>query len=128
MKYIAAATLLALAASNAALAKLPPPSEAEQQKAAEAAARLAWNSKVDNYKLCKAQDRIAEDYRQRNVKSAAGSAAVSIPTCADPGPFSNTPVEQKPLEAAGAHSPAATAAAPPNTKVPDAAIKSGTKP
>ena len=39
------------------------------------------------------------------------------------------PVEApKPLEAAGAHSPPATAASPPNTKIPDAVINPGNKP
>ena len=39
------------------------------------------------------------------------------------------PVEApKPLEAAGAHSPPATAVSPPNTKIPDAVINPGNKP
>jgi hypothetical protein len=33
----------------------------------------------------------------------------------------------KPLEAAGAHSPPATAASPPNTKIPDAVINPANK-
>ena len=42
------------------------------------------------------------------------------PACADPGPFTYTPPEAKPLEASGAHSPAGTATSPPSTKQPDA--------
>ena len=66
------------------------------------------------------------------MPAAAGSAA-SAPTgtpvafappapCIDPGPFAYTPPEQKPLETAGAHSPAATAASPPSVKAPSAAM------
>ena len=37
------------------------------------------------------------------------------------------PAATRPLEAAGAHSPPATAASPPNTKIPDAVINPGNK-
>lgn len=50
--------------------------------------------------------------------STAGAAAAQ--GCAEPGPFAYTPTEQKPLEAAGAHSPTTTAASPPSTRAPEA--------
>ncbi|MBT2335553.1 hypothetical protein J7E49_16730 [Variovorax paradoxus] len=116
------ALVLALAAP-AAWAKLPPPATPEAKaKAAEAAAKTAWSGKVDAYKLCQAQDRVAAKYRAS--ASAAGkpvAAAPATPPCADPGPFVFTPpAEAKPLEASGAHSPATTAASPPSTTQPAA--------
>jgi hypothetical protein len=111
-----------------AVAKLPALSEEAQQKAAEAAARAAWNDKIDNYKLCKAQDRIAANYRQRTGKPASASSMAAIPSCADPGAFTYTPSDQKPLESAEAHSPPGTAASPPNTTSPAAATRTTAKP
>ena len=102
----------------AAAAKLPAPGPEAQAKAAETAAKAAWSGKVDAYKLCQAQDRVVAHYR-RTAPNAA--PAVPAPACLDPGPFSYTPPEAKPLEAAGAHSPAGTATSPPNTAVPAAA-------
>lgn len=103
----------AATASGAALAKLPPPSPEAAAKAAEAAARTAWAGKVDSYKLCLAQDRVAAHYR-KTAPTAKPAAAGGAP-CADPGPFAYTPPEAKPLESAGAHSPPGTASSPPNT-------------
>lgn len=148
-----------LAACGFAWAKLPPPApldDAAKLKAAETAARTAWQGKVDNYLLCKAQDRVAAAYRKSAGKPAMVTAAATppgaapakpaavaapaaaaaapaapigtpvatgpapIPPCGDPGPFAFTPPEQKPLEAAGAHSPPGTASSPPNTRAPAA--------
>lgn len=53
--------------------------------------------------------------------TATAGNAPSTP-CADPGPFAYTPPEQKPLEAAGAHSPTGTAVSPPSTNTPAAAM------
>ena len=123
MKKIVIACGLALAGSSA-FAKLPaPPATPEAKaKAAEAAARTAWSGKVEAYQLCQAQDRVAAKYRES--AAAAGkqlAAAPAAPACADPGPFAYTPPEQKPIEAAGAHSPAGNASSPPNTNQPAAA-------
>lgn len=52
--------------------------------------------------------------------AASTAGAAPAQNCADPGPFAYTPPEQKPLEAAGAHSPAGTASSPPNTRAPEA--------
>ena len=44
----------------------------------EAAAKTAWSGKVDNYKLCLAQDRVAAHYRKTTpaAKPAAAPSAV----------------------------------------------------
>ncbi|MCZ8095384.1 MAG: hypothetical protein O9331_18070 [Acidovorax sp.] len=102
---------------SVASAKLPAPSPEAAEKAAEAAAKAAWAGKVDNYKLCQSQDRVAAHYRKSN-KDAKPAAAV--PACAEPGPFAYTPPAAKPQEAAGAHSPPGTASSPPSTNTPAA--------
>lgn len=123
MKKIVIACSLALAGSTA-LAKLPAPAATPEAKAkaAEAAARTAWSSKVEAYQLCQSQDRVAARYRES--AAAAGKQlppAPSTPSCTDPGAFAFVPPEApKPIEAAGAHSPPATAAAPPNSTQPAA--------
>ena len=122
-------SLLATSISSVVLAKLPAPSDEAKAKAAEIAAKTAWSGKVDIYLLCKSQDKVAASY----YKTAMGTGkdikpAVPTPPCADPGAFAYVPVEAaKPLEAAGAHSPPATAASPPNPQVPDAVINPGNK-
>ncbi|WP_418316602.1 hypothetical protein [Piscinibacter sakaiensis] len=104
--------LLACAAltSQVALAKLPPLSEEAQAKAAEAAAKAAWSSKVAAYQLCVAQDRVASTYRAKRMMAGAEvKPPVETPPCTDPGPFAAAPN----LEKAGAHSaPGPTPAAP----------------
>ncbi|HQS32269.1 MAG: hypothetical protein B7X59_06925 [Polaromonas sp. 39-63-203] len=121
---------LLLTASSVALAKLPPLGDEAKAKAAEAAAKAAWAGKVDNYLLCKSQDKVAASYYK--TAAAAGKPtkpAATVPPCADPGAFAYTPAEAaKPIEAAGAHSPTATAASPPSTKQPDAAVNPAKKP
>lgn len=110
------ALALPLAASSV-FAKLPAPSPEAQAKAADTAARTAWNAKIDGYLLCKAQDQVAAKYRAS--AQAAGKpvpAAMATPPCVDPGPYAAAPpAETKPIEASGAHSPAPTAASPPST-------------
>ena len=123
-RILLSAALLAL--TGTAVAKLPPLSDEAKAKAAEAAAKSAWAGKVDGYKLCLAQDRVAAKYRQS--AAAAGQtpgAVVNTAACADPGPFVYQPPEAKPVEAAGAHSPAATAAAPPSGSQPQAEVTTG---
>ncbi len=116
----ACALALGLAGACAiALAKLPPPTPEAAAQAAETAARQAWAGKVDQYKLCLAQDRVAAHYRA--ARPDAPPSAVPPGACPDPGPFAYTPPENKPLEASGAHSPPGTAGSPPSTPVPDAA-------
>lgn len=116
---------LVMAAASMALAKIPAPvlTDEAKAKAAETAAKAAWTAKVDAYKLCKAQDKAAASYYM--TAKAAGKEtkpAGVVPPCVDPGPFAYVPPEAKPIEAAGAHSPAATATSPPSTKQPDAVV------
>ncbi len=124
---LAAGCLLA----TASLAKLPALSDDAKAKAAEAAAKTAWSAKVDGYLLCKAQDKVAAAY-YKLAKSGGKETkpAVATPPCADPGAFVYTPPpppDAKPLEAAGAHSPATTAASPPSGKAPDAVVNPAAK-
>lgn len=121
---------LLLGACALATAKLPPPSAEAKVRSDEAAAKAAWAGKVDAYQLCQSQDRVATRYFQS--AQAAGKEtkpAAATPPCTDPGTFVYTPTEApKPLEASGAHSPAATAATPPGSKVPDAVMNPDKKP
>lgn len=85
MKAIAV-FIAACAMSVSVLAKLPAPSEEAKAKAAEAAAKTAHAGKVDAYKLCKSQDKVAAQYR-KSGKTAKDAKPVATPPCADPGPF-----------------------------------------
>jgi len=130
MKKLLFASLL-MAASTVALAKIPAPvlTDEAKAKAAEAAAKTAWAGRVEAYQLCKAQDKVAASY-YKTAKAAGKETkpAAAVPPCADPGPFAYVPPEAKPIEAAGAHSPAATATSPPSTKQPDAVVNPAKKP
>lgn len=120
---------LLVAVSSVALAKLPAPSDEAKAKAAETAAKAAWAGKVGAYQLCKSQDKVAASY-YKTAKAAGKDVkpAAATPACADPGPFAYKPPEAKPIEAAGAHSPSATATSPPSTKQPDAVANPAKKP
>ncbi len=100
----------------AAQAKLPVPvmDDAAKAKAAEAKAKADHGNKVDSYKLCEVQDRLAVKYGKALQPMAASA-------CVNPGPFVYAVADQKPAEAAGAHSPPATAVSPPSTLTPAAA-------
>jgi hypothetical protein len=104
--------------TGVALAKLPPLSDEAKAKAAEAAAKTAHADKVGAYKLCQSMDRVAATYLADAKKAGKDIKPVATPPCTDPGPFAYTPPSQKPLEAAGAHSPPGKAVSPPNTNVP----------
>ena len=123
-------TSVLLAACSLAAAKLPAPTPEAKAKSDEAAAKAAWAGKVDAYKLCQAQDQVATRYM--TSAQAAGKEtkpATATPPCTDPGAFAYIPAEApKPLEASGAHSPAATATSPPSSKVPDAVMNPAQKP
>ncbi|HMA06951.1 MAG TPA: hypothetical protein VKP68_03775 [Ramlibacter sp.] len=139
MKQVLLSGVLAVAA-GLAWAKLPPPDDAAKAKAAEAAAKAAWQAKVDAYQLCKSQDKVVAQYKKTAGSSAAktpdktatpaampasaashaasGTPVTAAPPtpCSDPGPFAYNAPEQKPLETSGAHSPTGTAASPPSVK------------
>lgn len=122
-------SILALTVSSAVLAKLPALSDEAKAKAAETSAKTAWAGKVDSYQLCRSQDKVVAAYL-KSAKSAGKDVkpASATPACADPGAFVYTPPEAvKPIEAAGAHSPATTAASPPSTKQPDAVVNPARK-
>jgi hypothetical protein len=120
------AASVALVFAAAAQAKLPSLSPEAKAKADEARAKTAWSDKVAAFKLCQSMDRTAAYYYKTSGKDP--KTATTTAPCADPGPFVYTPPEAAPaLEAAGAHSPAKTAAAPPNDKT-TAAEKAGTAP
>ena len=128
MKKFLIATMVA-GFSVAAMAKLPPLSDEAKLKAAETAAKSAWSGKVDGYLLCKSLDKVAASY-YKTAKTAGKDTKppTATPPCADPGAFAYAPPEAaKPIEAAGAHSPAATAASPPSTKQPDAVVNPAKK-
>ena len=120
---ISIAGALLASAAGSALAKLPPPSDEAKAKAAETAAKAAHTDKINGYKLCLAQDRLAAQYMaaQKSTGKAA-SAPAATPACADPGAFVYTPPAPAapPLEAAGAHSPPKTATSPPSSLTPAA--------
>lgn len=118
----------ALAASVVGLAhaRLPAPSAEAQAAAALAAHKAAWSDKVASYQLCKAQDRVAALVLAQARSTGKPLQPSATPACGDPGQYEAAPV--KPIEAAGAHSPAATAISPPSTKQPDAVAKPATKP
>src|SRR5262245_6587262 len=118
MKRIACLIIVTL--SGVALAKLPPLSDEAKAKAAETTAKTAWSDKVGAYQLCKVQDKVAAAYLADAKKAGKDLKPVSTAACTDPGPFAYTPPDQKPLEAAGAHSPPGTAKSPPNTATPHA--------
>ncbi len=123
-------TSLLLAACSLAAAKLPSPTPEAKAKSDEAASKAAWAGKIDAYQLCQTQDRVAAGYYK--TAQAAGKEtkpATATPPCADPGAYTAAPAEAaKPLEASGAHSPAATAVSPPSSPVPDAVLNPAKKP
>lgn len=136
MKKIAPLLLLA-GLSGAAIAKLPALNDEAKAKAAEAAAKSAWAGKVDNFQLCKSQDQVAAKYYKFSAASGKPTKPASTtPPCADPGAFVYTAAAPaavaaapaKAVEAAGAHSPTATAAAPPSGKQTDAVVNPAKKP
>lgn len=127
------AALVAAVFAASALAKLPPPTEADKAKAAEAAAKTAWADKVGAYKTCLAQDRAVQNYRSNAKTTGAvlpATASAPTPGCVDPGPYAATPITppaNKPLEASGAHSPPGAAVSPPSQKANAAEIAGGVK-
>ena len=123
MKKLIAASFL-ITASALVMAKLPPPSDEAKAKATEAAAKAAWDGKVDAYLFCKSQDKVAAHYyKTAKTENKDTKPAKETPPCVEPGAFSYTPaMVAKPLEESGAHSPAPTATSPPGSKTPAAAI------
>jgi len=125
MKPVLASMLTLALGAPLAFAKLPPLSADAQIKADEAKAKTAWADKVGAYQLCRSMERVAESYF-KTAKAAGKETHPPVPTppCTDPGPFAaaGAASSPKPLEASGAHSPAATATTPPSSKATEADI------
>jgi len=84
--------LLAACVSCLALAKLPALNDEAKAKAAEAAAKTAWAGKMDNYLLCKSQDKAAVSYyKSAKTTGKDTKPATATPPCADPGAFVYVP-------------------------------------
>ena len=111
--------LLVGAIAGSASAKLPPPSDDAKAMAAEAAAKAAWSGQVGAYQLCQAMDRVAAKFGHN--PTSAGTQPADFAPCVDPGPYVAARADQKPLEAAGAHSPAASNETP--DKKPDKTLE-----
>ena len=122
--------LAAVAVAGSAWAKLPPLSDEAKAKAAETAARNAYNDKVAAFQLCKVMDKVAVKYHADAKKAGKDVKPAETAPCADPGAFAYTPPEQKPIETSGAHSPPGTAVSPPSSgsPAPPAAATQGKKP
>jgi len=105
--------LIALA-SGMALAKLPAPDPAVKAKADEAAAKAAWQAKVDTYQLCKTQDRIAARFGDKGHAAKAGGAASAavVKTAAAAPAASPAPAASSSASAASSSAAAASAAKP----------------
>ncbi len=113
MKRLIFVAVTALLAASS-FAKIPAPvlSDEAKAKAAEAAAKTAYNGKVDGYKLCLSMEKTSAHYFK--TAQAAGKApkpATATPPCADPGAFVFPP-PAAPATAATPAAPAPTAAAP----------------
>lgn len=98
--------VLASVLITSAWAKLPAPNDEAKAKAAEASAKTAHAGKVDNFLLCKSQDKVAA-HVQRTNKTKAGKP-VATAACADPGKFEYNP---NPATATAAPAAPSTAAA-----------------
>jgi hypothetical protein len=111
MKHVLVPVALAVLC-GAAVAKLPPPDDATKAKAAEAAAKAAWQGKVDGYLLCKAQDKVAAQYRKTSAKPSAAvtEAKPAAPVAAAAAPASAASGAQA---APPTGTPVAAGAAPP---------------
>jgi hypothetical protein len=107
-------TAVALAVSGAALAKLPAPTldEAAKAKAAEAAAKTAWQAKADSYQLCKAQDRVAANYKKTVASRPAASGVVAKPMPAAPTAVAAAPAAPSSASASQGGSTPVAAVAP----------------
>lgn len=121
-----AAMVPALLLPAPAQARLAPPTPEQKAAAEETAAKEAWNNKVAGFQLCKASERAADKYRaDMKAQGKAAPQPTATPPCTDPGPYVSPVLAAgpKPIEQAGAHSPPSPAGAPPNTSVPQAALK-----
>lgn len=105
--------MLGMALAGVAGAKLPPPSPEVQAKAEVTKQKTAWSDKVAGYQLCKAQDRVAAQYREKKGGQPMPAAAPAAPAAAAPAPVASpmtAPVAAATPAAAAASAPVAAAA------------------
>ena len=105
-------SLLLLAAfGSGAWAKLPAPQldEAAKAKAAETAAKAAWQAKVDAFQLCKSQDRVAARFKGNG---SAKPVPVAATAASAPAAAASAPTAAASAATAAASAPAAGASAP----------------
>jgi hypothetical protein len=107
MKTVLTSAALIMAA-GLVLAKLPPSDDATKAKAAEAAAKAAWQGKVDAYQLCKVQDKVAAAYGKnkpapKDAKAAkpasapaVAAASAAMPAASGASAAAGTPVAYAP--------------------------------
>lgn len=107
-----------VAACAVVMAKLPPLDDAAKAKAAEAAAKAGWQAKVDNYLLCKAQDKVVASYRKTSAAAGTKTAAAT-PVVTPPAAVAAA------KSAASAPQPAASAAQAAASGTPVAASTPG---
>lgn len=114
MQRVLLSVALAIVCGFAA-AKLPPPDDAAKAKAAETAAKAAWQAKVDAYQLCRAQDRVAALYKANAGKQAKPAPAGALPVLKTEGP---QPGASAPAAVPPAEGTPVAAAAPPACQDP----------
>lgn len=114
MKRILLTTGL-LALAGFAGAKLPAPTldDAAKAKAAEAAAKTAWQAKLDGYQLCKAQDRVAAQYMKASGKAVPAAKAGKEGKSKDKAAAATAVAPAPAAAASGTPVAAVAAAAPP---------------
>jgi hypothetical protein len=120
MKNVWIAATLA-AACCAAVARIPAPvlDDAAKAKAAEAAAKTAWQGKVDAYQLCQAQDRVAAYYRKSAGSAARDATATPVAmTAAAPAAAAASAAPAAAMVAANPAVAGGTAAAPAGAPTP----------
>ncbi|MBG9388090.1 hypothetical protein [Caenimonas aquaedulcis] len=116
MKRLLAPALLA-AVCGLVLAKIPPPDPATKAKADEAAAKTAWQGKVDAYLTCKVQDKIAAQYLKSAGKPAPAVAAPAASKAASAAAPAVARAASGSAGAASASMAAASTSAPSGTPV-----------
>jgi hypothetical protein len=111
----------ALAASALALAKLPPLDDAAKAKAAEAAAKAAWQAKVDAFKQCKVEDQIAAKFHKSGAPMPVSSKpAASMPESPKLKPPASAPAAASAKNAASS-TPTPSVATAPTPSIPPCA-------
>lgn len=106
--------MLGMALAGVAGAKLPAATPEAQAKAEEAKQKTAWTDKVAAFQLCKAQDKVAGDYRQKKGNVAPAVAPAAAPAAVAPVPATAVPAVL-PVTAAATTAAATPAATTPAT-------------